>query len=319
MSRNLKYFLIPLLLSIFFWWGANVLSEDSKTFFYGLELANDPRLLAAEANQLAFQQQMMSLKPLRDEDIPNIEIAAKSAISLLINNRGEKRILFEKDKNTLLPIASLTKLMTAKVVLDNYDLLKEIKISKEAINQEENLGKLSLGEVHTVKYLLYPLLIESSNDAAYALANNYEGMTEKDFLRMMNEKAGNFKLQNTHFFNPTGLDPEDAAKPFNYSTALDLAKLVASTFDDKLLWEILNTPKFNSYGPELVNTNELLGELPRIAGGKTGYTEKAQGCFILVLEAPRGRGYIINVILGTNNRFSEMKKLANWLDIAYSW
>ncbi|MBI2041435.1 MAG: D-alanyl-D-alanine carboxypeptidase [Candidatus Nealsonbacteria bacterium] len=322
MTKNLKYLVILFLLSLPGWWGINILKERSGNFFYWLEMAKNPVLLAAEARQVSFQNHINELKPIHDENIPDLEIGAKSAISILVDNQGKERVLFEKEEDVKLPIASLTKLMTVKIVLDNYDLSKEIKISEEAISQEENFGKLTAGKALSVNYLLYPLLMESSNDAAFALANDYDGMTIKKFIQLMNQESGKLKLTDTKFFNPTGLDPEKPDQDINYSTASDLAELTKDLLPYPLLWEVLSTPKLDIYGPELVNTNELLGKIPNILGGKTGYTEKALGCFILVTKAPKDKGYIINVILGANgvnSRFQEMEKLINWLGLAYSW
>ena len=324
MTKNFKYFLIAFLAGIPVWWGAGILGERLENFFYWFELSASPQLLAAEERQVSFQNQILELKPLRNKNISEPTILAKSAISLLVNDRGKERILFEKEKDRKLPIASLTKLMTAKIVLDNYDLSKEIKISEEAVNQEESFGKLSAGKVLQVKYLLYPLLMESSNDAAFALANDYDGATEEEFIRLMNEESQELRMTNTWFFNPTGLDSDSENQPdsTNYSTAADLAKLTESLLRESLLWEILTTSKFDTFGPELINTNELLGKLPGIVGGKTGYTEKALGCFVLVLEAPKDKGYILNVVLGANgttDRFREMEKLVSWVNEAYKW
>lgn len=290
-----------------------------ENFFYWFEMANNSRLLTAQANQVAFQNQIMQIKPLRIKNVPDLEISAKSAISLLIDNLGKEKILFENTKDSLLPIASLTKLMTAKIVLDNYDLSKEITVSQEAIKQEENFGKLSAGQTLPVKYLLYPLLIESSNDAAYALVNDYDGVSEKDFVKLMNEDAKKLGMTDTQFFNSSGLEPDLPNPKINHSTAYDLTKLTKSLLAKPSLWEILATPKFSDYGPELINTNELLGKLPGIVGGKTGYAEKAGGCLLLVIKAPGGKGFVINVILGSDNKFGEMEKLVNWLNAAYIW
>lgn len=319
MTKNLKYLLIPLLFSFPLWWGANALGERLENFFYWFEMSNNSRLLAAQADQVAFQNQIMEIKPIRINGIPDFEISAKSAISLLVDNRGKERMLFKKEINKELPMASLTKLMTAKIILDNYDLSKEIVISEEAVAQEENFGKLSAGKTLSVKYLLYPLLMESSNDAAYALANDYDGIREGDFIKLMNEASKKLGMANTRFFNTTGLEPDVPNPAINYSTARDLSKLAKSLLEESLLWEVLSTSKFNTYGPELINTNELLGRFSGIIGGKTGYAEKAGGCFLLVVKAPKGRGFIINVVLGADNRFREMEKLANWVNSAYVW
>jgi len=134
-------------------------------------------------------------------------------------------------------------------------------------------------------------------------------------------------MNDSFFDNPTGLDPEESGTEINYSTANDLAKLVKSLLEKPLIWEILSTPQYSLYGPELVNTNRFLIDdsniwQNRIIGGKTGYTEQAGGCLVLVMESPRDRGTLINVILGargTEDRFNEMKRLVDWLNQAYKW
>lgn len=319
MNKNFKYFLFAFLIGLPLWWGANALGENLEDFFYWFEMGSDSKLLAAQAAQVAFQNQIIDNGPVRIKNVPEFEIPAKSAISFLVDNIGREKILFEKELDKKLPIASITKLMTAKVVFDNYDLSKEITISKEAIAQEENFGKLNAGQTLSVKYLLYPLLIESSNDAAFALANDYDGYTEKYFVGLMNEKSQKLYMTNTRFFNSTGLESDAPNPDINYSTARDLSKLAKSLLGEFLLWEISATQKFSVYGPELINTNELLGKVPGIVGGKTGYAEKAGGCLLLLIKAPNEKGYVINVILGSDNRFGEMEKLVNWVNSAYNW
>jgi D-alanyl-D-alanine carboxypeptidase (penicillin-binding protein 5/6) len=318
-KTKLKLFLFAFILSLPFWLGVNFFEKSLKNVFYWQEISQNPKIFAA---QISLEEKLKEMKPIRNKEVEDLEAKASSAISVLFKDSGEERILFEKDIDLKLPIASLTKLMTAKVVLEHYDLSKEIKISKEAVAQEEDFGKLEAGWEIPVKYLLYSLLMESSNDAAFALANDYEGMTREKFINLMNLGAQKLNLQNTHFFNVTGLDTEESGTEMNYSTAADLAKFTQELLKDPLIWEILSTPEFDLYGPELVNTNELLGEVPGIIGGKTGYTEMAKGCFLLALEAPRGHGYLVNVILGAGNgsyRFLEMEKLIDWAKEAYRW
>jgi len=326
MNKNLKFFLIALVIAIPLFWGINALEGELRNFFFWHEMTENPQITAAQANQLAFEERIRSLKPIRSKRVEDLKIGAKSAMSFYISRQGEERILFEKYGDWRLPIASLTKLMTANVVLEHYDLSKEIRISKEAVNQEENLGKLEVGELLSVEYLLYPLLMESSNDAAFSLANDYDGMAQEDFVGLMNQEAQRLNLQDTHFINPSGLDPEEEEgsekinySTINYSNATDLITLVKELLNKPLIWEILSTPKLNLYGPELINSNKLLGEFSGIIGGKTGYTEKALGCFILLSEAPKSKGYLVNVILGTGDRFGEMEKLLEWLRTAYIW
>ena len=321
MSRNLKFFLIVFVLSLPFWWGVNVLGEKLENFFYWREISQNTQIFTA---QIILEEKLNKLKPIRHRNVEDLEIRATSVISVFLDNKGKEKILFEKEGGKILPIASLTKLMTALVVLENYDFSKEIKISEKAVEQPEDLGKLVAERIFPVKYLLYPLLMESSNDAAFSLANDYDGMTGEKFVTLMNSAAQKLNLNDTFFVNPSGLDPETKTPEtkINYSTASDLAKLTEELLKKPLIWEILSTPRYNFYGPELLNTNELLGEIPEIVGGKTGYTYTAGGCMVLVTIAPKDAGFLVNVILGTdghNGRFGEMKKLANWLNTAYKW
>ena len=134
----------------------------------------------------------------------------------------------------------------------------------------------------------------------------------------MNLTAEALGLQKTHFINVTGLDPEDSAE-INYSSARDLTLLAQELLESSLIRQILSTHKINLYGPELINTNEFLGRISGVIGGKTGFTDNALGCFLLILKAPQDNGYLINVVLGADDRFVEMEKLINWLNEAYKW
>ncbi|MDP2664060.1 MAG: serine hydrolase [bacterium] len=318
MRPQFKIILISFLISLPFWWGTNLLGEGLEEFFYWQRVSKSPQLLAA---QIGLEERLREIRPVRENDVQGFELNAKSGISVFVSDDGREKVLFEKDPDQRLPFASLTKLMTAWVVLEYYDLSKEITVSREAVSQEEDFGKLETGNVFPTEYLLYPLLMESSNDAAFALASDYEDMTERKFVELMKWEAEKMNLEQTFFDNATGLDPEESGTRLNYSSSKDLAKLVERLLKKPLVWEISSTEKYNSYGPELVNNNELLGQIPGLVGGKTGYTAEAGECMILVLRAPKNQGYLINVILGTGvgNKFAEMKELVNWLDLAYRW
>ena len=323
MTKPLKYFLLALAVSVPFWSEMNILEKHLNNFFYWQETYKYPEIYTAQIAPI----KKTNPKPIKNKEVEDLNIEAKSVVSVLVDKRGKERILFEKQSGEQLPIASLTKLMTALVVLKNYDLSKEIVISKEAVSQEEDFGKLTAGKALTTQYLLYPLLMESSNDAAFSLANDYPGMKEDLFVELMNQEAQKLSLGSTFFVNSTGLDPMKKNANLNLSSATDLAKLTKETIKEPLIWEILSTPKYQVYGPELNNTNRLLEDSiswhDEIIGGKTGYTDLAGGCMILTLRAPSNPNLlIINVILGTkdaSSRFDEMKKLVNWLDQAYVW
>jgi len=322
---RLKVFLLSFVLSLPFWWGANVFEKELQSFFFYNEIGYNSDVLLAQVSL-----------PIKTADRPlvrkkpgaeNIEIEAKSAYSLLITEKGEEQVLFKKNEEEKLPIASLSKLMTALVVLENYDLSTRITISQAAVDQAEKLGKLKAGMKVPTGYLLYPLLMESSNDAAYSLANDYPDMTKDVFVALMNNASGRLNLTNTYFINNSGLDPKEPEYEINYSTASDLATLTRDLLNQPVIWEILATPSYNAFGPELYNTNELLSETngwrDKIIGGKTGFTPKAGGCIILALKSPNNdNDVIINVILGAESlekRFLEMRKLINWIYDSYQW
>lgn len=262
------------------------------------------------------------LKPSRNWKIPELKIKSNTAISVEIDSKIPKKILFKKNIDQRLPIASLTKLMTACIVLENYDLSQTVAISQSAVEQEGESGNLKKGEMFTVKDLLSVMLMESSNDAAWALT---EIMGEKKFVGLMNSRAKKIGLKDTHFVNSTGLDLEEFAAFPNYSSAEDLVELAKYLLKEPLIWEILSTPELDIYGSgglyyhQVLNTNKLLGEIPGIVGGKTGWTAQAQGCFLLVLKNPNSNKFLINVILGSEDRFGEMKKLIDWVYQAYKW
>ena len=325
MTLKFKIFLIAFILSLPFWWGINISQENLEEFLFQREITRNPEILTARAGHLILEKKFQESKPIRKRSVEDLHLSkSEAAISVLIRPDQAPRILFEKNTDKKLPIASLVKLMTAHVVLEHYDLSQEIKISREAVLQEEEFGGLKVGQIISVEHLLYPLLIESSNDAAFALS---EIIGQKEFVDLMNSEAERLALKSTYFANPTGLDPNEATEPISYSTVRDLAKfaeylLGRNKINDtanKLIWRILSNEKINLYGQELVNTNELLNKIPGIIGGKTGETPLAGNCLLLVIQAPKNKGFMVNIILNSENRFAEMKNLINWTRDAYEW
>jgi D-alanyl-D-alanine carboxypeptidase len=321
MSKNIKFFLVCFLLSVFFWSGVNILEKGMEDFFYVRELEKNPLILTADVSYFTL---LNIEEPVRIEEISDLKISAKSAISVFVGSQEKDLILFEKNKSEKLPIASLTKLMTALVASNIYELSDTIEISKQAIEQEGEEIKLKVGQIVPVEELLSMALIESSNDAAYALATpniQTERLGEKSFVDLMNLEAyHNIGLnpETTYFINPTGLDPKDPSQITNHSTAEDLVKLAKYLIEYKPeILEILSQRENGDFSYTLENTNKLLGEIEGIIGGKTGYTDRARGCLILILEGPRKNTFLINVILGSENRFEEMKQLINWTKQAF--
>ena len=245
---------------------------------------------------------------------PDLEV--KAVISLRLNPKKKmvEKILYSKNENEILPIASLTKLMTALVVIEdpeNYPFKKEVRISKEAALQEDvpEYGNLKAGERKTIHELLNLMLSFSSNDAAYALA---EQIGIENFINKMNQKAKEIGLENTHFSNPTGLDPENLKwnlenkDRFNYSTAKDLILLGK--------YILKNYPLIFEFS-DLRNKIQLL-ENQYLIGMKTGYTDEAGGCIFLVFSNEKD-DYFLNIILGAKSkeeRFFQMQKLIDWIN-----
>jgi serine-type D-Ala-D-Ala carboxypeptidase (penicillin-binding protein 5/6) len=316
MNRKYKILLVSLVFFLPFWWMINVLNGRLESFWFVREISASQSLLGA-----SMEGSLQGLKNLKDERIfenklNNLQINAKSFLAVDVDKNLNNKVLISQNSDQALPIASLTKLMTALVVLElkeTYHSTDEVLITRNAIIQEgySKYGNLIEGEKITVDNLLNKMLIESSNDSAYALA---EYIGEKPFVDLMNLYAKKFNLKNTLFINSTGLDVDSFT---NTSTAEDLVKLSKIILNDYP--QIFNITKKQSYAflkPDgtfhhfiAESTNELLPEYPEIIGGKTGQTELANGCLLEVVKKPDGSGYYINVVLGANDRFSEMRKI----------
>lgn len=253
------------------------------------------------------------------EDAPSPDITAKAAISATKNGR----ILFQKNTDQPLPIASLTKLLTALVVIDKLPLSEKVKINKAAVDTYGEMGNLVVSEELSVESLLYIMLIDSSNDAATALAETVEGRLpgEMMFPGLMNTMAQGLGMVNSHFSDPAGLNPD------NVSTASDLVRLATANLENPLVKKILGTNETDVFSADnrirhhLKNTNKLLGRTQGVIGGKTGYTEEAGECMILIAESPQETDYFMVALLGSNSgmRFIETDKIVEWTRQHYGW
>ena len=304
MSKNIKLFLIFFVLSIFFWWGTDITQKNVEDFFYMQEMKKNPPLLfSANITRNLFEKS------------EKLEIKGESAISVKIDKNGNENILFKKLENQKMPIASLTKLMTSITASEFYDPDIKFRISKQAVKQEEETGSLKVGEILTLNELLKIALIESSNDAAFAIGDL---IGEKGFVDLMNMQIQDMGIKNTYFFNSTGLDPEDENESPNISTTEDLVKIVKHLLKKPDILDILSKKSYDLYLENgefhhtLINTNILIEEIPMIIGGKTGYTEKAGGCLILILRGKSPETYLINVILNSPNKFQDMERLIEY-------
>ena len=193
-----------------------------------------------------------------------VEVSAAAA-GLMDADSG--RLLYDKNGEKRMLIASTTKLMTALVALEQGGLQQEITVTGGHMAEGSSMY-LRPGEKLTLETLLYGLLLSSGNDAALAVTECMGGAVP--FVARMNEKAAELGMENTHFANPNGLDDEA-----HYSTAEDMAKLAAAAMDDPVLRRVASTRTARIGGRTLTNHNKLLSRVEGCVGLKTGYTRAA--------------------------------------------
>jgi D-alanyl-D-alanine carboxypeptidase (penicillin-binding protein 5/6) len=275
---------------------------------------------AISARQLEFELPPPTLYPI---NFTGQEHPSLTAHGIVVMDKNSSVVMYSKNKNLWVLPASTVKIMTALVTLDYYH--PEDILTVGEVNDFGQRMKLVVGERITVKNLLYGLLVASANDAALVLAQNYPG-GQNAFVTAMNRKAASLNLGNTYFANPTGLDSDEEGNllpDFSYTTALDLARLTAEAFKNPLFSQIIQTEKITvsdvsgKISHQLFNINQLLGKVEGLKGGKTGWTEEAGECFVAYTER-NGQG-IITVVLGSQDRFGETKKLIDWVFTNYRW
>lgn len=289
--------------------GANEKKEESKP----IEASIQRLPVSIDANII----------PIRNWSIKEPDVLAQSAIVMNFKPNSEQgSVLYQKNINQILPIASLTKIMTAIIVLENFNLEEIIKVSKNSVLTLGDTGGLVMDEELKVKDLLYIMLIESSNDAAMTLTSDNPRLSYDDFISLMNNKTKEIGLENTNLIDPAGLSMN------NQSTVLNLAKLTNYSLRFSILWEILKTPQItvysidNKFAHNLINTDTLLGKFSFLKGGKTGYTIEANGCMLTVSEIPTSLGnnnYLITVVLGSSQRETDTENLIFWAKQAHIW
>jgi D-alanyl-D-alanine carboxypeptidase (penicillin-binding protein 5/6) len=233
--------------------------------------------------------------------------ASKAA---LLMDTATGRVLYQKNSQEELPMASVTKMMTALLVCEAGQLDQVVTISKNAAETGEASIWLAEGERLTRSQLLYALMLNSANDAATALAESVGG-TEQNFVQMMNQKAKELQLQHTHFCNPHGLNAAG-----HYSSAYDLAVIARAGLANPMFSKLVSTKSAvipwagHPYQRALYNHNRLLSLYQGAIGVKTGYTNEAGSC--LVSAAKRGNLTLIAVVLHSDNEYGDSEQLLNY-------
>jgi D-alanyl-D-alanine endopeptidase (penicillin-binding protein 7) len=284
--------------------------------------ARKSRLARARATVRAREQaRLRSLQALRDAMTPRYKTDATGAqvpdvraAAAIIFNPVNGQVLYEENSQDKRSIASITKVMTALVFMeDNPDLSTEITVERSDV-YAASTTYLKANDKITVGELLHLLLIASDNGAARALARNSHGGSAQ-FVERMNEKAIELGLQNTSFADPSGLNPD------NVSSAFDLSHLITFAASDERIASIMRTPTYtvttNRRMIPIHSTNHLVmsGDVD-VMGGKTGFISKAGYCLATLLRLPQGNPVAV-VVLGArsnNGRFWETRHLFNWLN-----
>lgn len=243
-----------------------------------------------------------------------------SAESAIVVDSDTKEVLYEKDSLSKRPMASITKVMTGILTIENTNLDDVVEITSDVCEREGSDMDLNPGEKIRLRDLLIGMLVKSANDAALASAKYVGGGSVSKFVDMMNEKADELGLSNTHYANPHGFDDPD-----HYSSAFDIALLMSYAIQNRTFKEIVAIKEHDVHilnkeeTRKITATNELLKEYQDIVeGGKTGYTEEAGESLVLVAKNPEGHR-IISVVLNSPDRFYESKLLIDSVFARYEW
>ena len=257
---------------------------------------------------------------IEENEKQEIEAAASSDTKPTINSRKyavydrlSGRCIYGKDENKQTAMASTTKIMTSIIVVENCNLEDTVTITSKAAGTGGSRLGLHTDDKITVNDLLYGLMLRSGNDAAVALAIYTAGSVE-EFANLMNQKAEELGLKDTHFVTPHGLD-----NPNHYTTAFELAKITDYALKNETIAKIVKTKSttisINGNPMQINNTNELLGTVEGVYGVKTGFTNNAGRC--LVTSVKRGDMDLIIVVIGADTRKDRAKDSMKLIEYAF--
>lgn len=267
-------------------------------------------------NPLQTLAAILQPEPVRNPLYKDPEIGATSAIVI---DAGTGKVLFAGNPDERLAIASITKIMTAIVVLHYKSNLQEVvRVSGEAARVGGSQMDLLENETMTIENLMKGMLIDSANDAAYALAEGTFGSVDR-FVDAMDRQAVELGLTNTHFTNTYGAD-NDA----HFSTARELATLTVYAMKNEVFRSMVGIQKTTvtdttgRFKHNLENTNKLIGKYINVIGVKTGTTDEAGASLVAAAKGSSGQT-VIAVLLNSPERFNEGKKLLDWALRAHTW
>ena len=274
-----------------------------------------------------------SYQPELKEYSPRLSIVSAHASIIMDVESG--KILYERNANERRQIASLTKLFTATLVMERIQNLDEVvTIDEEAVYSEGtrvgcprsgfcNGVRLKPGEKMSVRNLLKAALMNSATDAAVALGKHI-GKTQDGFARIMNMRAKELGLNDSHFCTPSGLEPDGREKEC-YSSASDVAKIVTHALSFPEIWEIMRyekqfiTSADGVYTHEIFSTDQLLGQFPNLIGTKTGFTPLAGYSLLAVATDHTQSHKVVAVVLDDSSRWQSIQSMFDWSFQAFDW
>jgi D-alanyl-D-alanine endopeptidase (penicillin-binding protein 7) len=292
----------------------------ARTTAYSASASEARKARLARARSAARTREITRMRALQDAMTPHYKTDANGdvvpdirAAAAIIFNPANGQVLWQENAQDKRSIASITKVMTTVVFLeDNPDLTQEVTVERSDVYAASTTylkanDRLALGEV------LHLVLIASDNAAARVLARVSHGGTAS-FVERMNEKALELGLENTSFADPSGLNPA------NVSSAYDLSRLISFAAADERVAPIMQTAtytvKTNRRTISIHSTNRLVMEGMDVVGGKTGFIGKAGYCLATLLRLPQSNNQVAVVVLGAHSnpgRFWETRHLFNWL------
>lgn len=230
-----------------------------------------------------------------------------SSRAYMVGDLETGEVIVEKNIDTVYPLASVSKLMTALVAREKMDMQSVAIVSRDASRAYGAQGALGLGEKIRLRDLLFPLLMESSNDAAEVFADQYG---HAEFIQEMNKKAVSLEMRDTYYGDPSGLDPQNTSSPRDMFT---LARHIMKA--DPEIFDMTRVKQFSIKNHTWYNRNPLLLYAGYI-GGKNGYIDQSRQTTVSLFEVPLAKGgvrTVVVVILKSDNKNNDVTKLINYL------
>lgn len=253
--------------------------------------------------------------PQRLEGTPDVILDVAAAFA--VTTQGE--VLFAQNENSVLPIASITKLLTALTALNRLEPDASIVITPEAIAEEGDLGGLYVNETLSLYDALAAMLLPSSNDAAVAIAQAALGDTPP-FVEAMNAEAKVLGLAAPNFNNVHGLSP-----PGNFTSARGVATMMVAALEHPLLSEIIRQERIEAVSEEgiehtFTHRGNGLMSFPGALGAKTGYTDESGGTLVFAFRPDlTSDRVVVTVVLGSADRSADTEALAQWIRGVYTF